>query len=101
MFRARNKPKGFRYTCLGKLANPLLRLGAPIGVNVEKGQASQAIADFVSKYSIVGKEVHGIRFWLRLLASTKLVPTDRLMPLADGANSLLSILAAIIKNSRF
>ena len=82
------------------LANQLLRSGTSISANVEEGQASQSRADFVSKYSIACKEARETHYWLRLLASTELVPTDRLVPLTDEANELIAILATIIKKSR-
>ncbi|MEM1227746.1 MAG: four helix bundle protein [Planctomycetota bacterium] len=82
------------------LANQLLRSGTSIGANVEEGQASQSKADFSSKYSIACKEARETHYWLRLLASTELVPADRLMPLTDEANELIAILTTIIKKSR-
>src|SRR6056297_3269010 len=82
------------------LANQLLRSGTSIGANVEEGQASQSKADFVSKYSIACKEARETHYWLRLLASTELVPADRLSPLTDEANELIAILTTVIKKSR-
>ena len=82
------------------LANQLLRSGTSIGANVEEGQASQSKADFISKYSIACKEARETHYWLRLLASTELVSADRLVPLTDEANKLISILTTIIKKSR-
>ena len=82
------------------LANQLLRSGTSIGANVEECQASQSKADFVSKYSIACKEARETHYWLRLLASTELVPSDRLVPLTEEANELIAILTTIIKKSR-
>ena len=82
------------------LANQLLRSGTSIGANIEEGQASQSKADFVSKYSIACKEARETHYWLRLLASTELVPAYRLVPLTEEANELVAILTTIIKKSR-
>lgn len=78
------------------LANQLLRAGTSIGANVEEGQASQSVADFVSKYSIACKEARETHYWLRLIAVSNLLETGPLRPLIDECNELIAILTSII-----
>lgn len=82
------------------LGRQLLRAGTSIGANVEEGQAGQSRADFVSKYSIASKEARETHYWLRLLASTELVPETSLQDLLDESNQLVAILTTIIKNTK-
>ena len=82
------------------LAHQLLRSASSIGANVEDGQGSQSRADFTAKYSIACKEARETHYWLRLLASTEIVPTDRLKDLIDEANQLIAILTTIVKKTR-
>ncbi len=82
------------------LAKQLIRSGTSIGANAEEGQASQSRADFVSKYSIACKEARETHYWLRLLAETELVASERLQPLLQECNELIAILTTIIKTTR-
>ncbi len=82
------------------LANQLLRSGTSIGANVEEGQASQSEADFISKYSIACKEARETHYWLRLLATTEIMPPERLIDLETECNELVAILTTIIKKMR-
>ncbi|WP_058556765.1 four helix bundle protein [Thiohalocapsa sp. ML1] len=79
------------------LANQLIRSGTSIGANVEEAQASQSVADFVSKYSIACKEARETRYWLRLLAASAIVPEGRLTDMQQECNELIAILTSIIK----
>lgn len=79
------------------IGNQLLRSGTSIGANVEEAQASQSEADFVSKYSIACKEARETHYWLRLLAESKIVPSDKLSDPMKECNELIAILTAIVK----
>jgi len=82
------------------LGNQLLRSGTSIGANVEEGQASQSAADFISKYSIACKEARETHYWLRLLAASKILPSDQLAELETECNELIAILTSIIKKMK-
>lgn len=79
------------------LANQLLRSGTSIGANVEEGQASQSQADFISKYSIACKEERETHYWLRLLADSDIIPSERLNELNAECDELIAILTTIVK----
>lgn len=82
------------------LANQLLRSGTSIGANVEEGQAAQSEADFISKYSIACKEARETHYWLRLLAASGILPSDRLAELETECNELIAISTTIVKKMR-
>jgi len=79
------------------LGGQLLRSGTSIGANVEEGQAAQSRADFVSKYSIARKEARETHYWLRLLAESKIVPSEKLAELIIESDELIAILTTIVK----
>lgn len=82
------------------LMKQLLRSGTAIGAHVEEGQASESRKDFVHKYSIALKEARETHYWLRLLASTDLLPASRLESLTQELNELIAILTTICKKTR-
>ncbi len=82
------------------LMKQLLRSGTSIGANVEEAQGSESKRDFVHKYSIAVKEARETHYWLRLLASTEILPGSRLEPLTNEANELVAILTTICKKNR-
>jgi four helix bundle protein len=82
------------------LANQLLRAGTSIGANVQEGQAGQSRADFLSKYSIACKEARETHYWLRLIAATDGNEDSELQTMIEEANQLVSILIAIINNTK-
>ena len=79
------------------LANQLLRSGTSVGANVEEGQASQSEADFLSKYNIACKEARETQYWLRLIATAKLVPDSQFTEVLNECNELVAILTVIVK----
>jgi four helix bundle protein len=85
----------------GKVLSPqMLRAGTSIGANLEEADAGQSKADFIHKCSISLKEARETLFWLRLFEAEKIVETDRIAPMIQECNELVSILTVIIKNSQ-
>ena len=82
------------------LMNQLLRSGTSIGANIEEGQAGQSEADFASKYNIALKECRETHYWLRLIAETDIISTERLGELTNECNELTAILTSILKKVR-
>jgi len=46
------------------------------------------------------KELEETSYWLELIVDTNLTPTERLRPLQDECNQLLSIFVSIIKRKK-
>ncbi len=82
------------------LANQLLRSGTSIGANVEEAHGSHSKPDFIAKMSIANKEARETNYWLRLLASSHVVPADKLTEITDESSQLIAILTTIVKRSR-
>ena len=82
------------------LAGQLLRSGTSIGANVEEAQGGQSRPDFIVKMYIALKEVRETLYWLRLLIAAELCSAQQLAELTSEANEIVSILVAIVKNTR-
>jgi four helix bundle protein len=80
------------------LSKQLLRSGTSIGANVEEASAGQSRRDFLSKMSIASKEARESRYWLRLLAKSKLTAIDVSKEL-NLADELIRILTSIVKTT--
>ena len=82
------------------LANQLLRSGTSVGANVEEAHGSHSKPDFIAKMSIANKEARETHYWLRLLAASDVVPSEKLTDITDESNRLIAILTTIVKRSR-
>ena len=82
------------------LSKQLIRSGTSIGANVEEAQDAESKPDFIHKMSISLKEARETNYWLKILIATEKKLEQRLLPLLNESNELISILHAIIKNSK-
>jgi four helix bundle protein len=82
------------------LSKQLLRSGTSIGANIEEAKAAQSRADFITKCTIAQKEARETHYWLRLLAATEVVPSERIASLLTEAEQMTRIVAAIIVAAR-
>lgn len=81
------------------LSKQLLRSATGIGANVEEGIAAQSRKDFISKMAIAAKEARETRYWLRLLAQSKLADLDYTMHL-QSADHIINVLKKLSKLPR-
>ncbi|TAE60113.1 MAG: four helix bundle protein [Nostocales cyanobacterium] len=82
------------------LSKQLIRSGTSIGSNIEEAQNAESKADFIHKMSISLKEARETNYWLKILIATEKQLEQRLLPLLNESNELISIIHAIIKNSK-
>ncbi len=82
------------------LSKQLIRSGPSVGANVEEAQEAESRADFVHKLKISIKEARETKYWLRLLIATEENLQQRLLPLLNESNELISILVAIVRNTK-
>jgi four helix bundle protein len=82
------------------LGKQILRSGTSIGANIEEAKAAQSRADFITKCTIAQKEARETHYWLRLLAATEVVPSERIVDLLAEAEQITRIIAAIIVAAR-
>ena len=79
------------------LAKQVLRSGTSIGANVEEASQAESKLDFIHKLAIANKEAFETRYWLRLLADSKLLTTKLASSLIADCDELQRILVASIK----
>ena len=82
------------------LSKQLIRCRTSIGANVEEAQNAESKADFIHKMSISLKEARETNYWLKILIATEKKLEQRLIPLLNESNELISIVHTIIKNSK-
>ena len=77
-----------------------LRSATSIGANVEEGQGSESTSDFIHKFSISHKEARESLYWLKLLNGASVFSSEKLKPIIDETNEIISILSSIIVNTK-
>ncbi|EGJ31583.1 MULTISPECIES: four helix bundle protein [Moorena] len=82
------------------LSKQLIRSGTSIGANVEEAQNAESKRDFIHKMSISLKEARETNYWLKILIATEKNLEPRLLSLLNESNELISIIHAIIKNTK-
>jgi four helix bundle protein len=83
-----------------QLAGQLLRAGTSIGANTEEAKAAYTRREFASKNSIVLRECHEARYWLRIIGTTQLAGSETVSPLLQEANELVGIFTATVRKAR-
>jgi four helix bundle protein len=82
------------------LGKQYLRAATSIGANLEEAQAGESRADFIHKLGIAQKEARESRYWLHLLAESRIVGREKLQPLRRETEELIGIITAIIVNTK-
>jgi len=82
------------------LGKQYLRAATSIGANVEEAQSAESRPDFVHKYGIAQKEARESLYWLRLLAESGIVPSQRLRPLMKETEELFAVITGIILSTK-
>jgi four helix bundle protein len=82
------------------LGKQYLRAATSIGANVEEAQSAESRPDFVHKYGIAQKEARESLYWLRLLAESGIIPSQRLRPLMKETEELFAVITGIILSTK-
>ena len=82
------------------LGKQYLRAATSIGANVEEAQSAESRPDFVHKYGIAQKEARESLYWLRLLAESGIIPSQRLRPLMKETEELFAVITGIILSAK-
>jgi four helix bundle protein len=82
------------------LLRQLFASGTSIGANLAEASAGQSKPDFIAKTCVSLKEAREARYWLMLIAATRLPLKPAALPLIDEARQLVSILTTIVKKAR-
>jgi four helix bundle protein len=73
--------------------------GTSVGAHLEEADAAASRAHFVSLNRGALREAREVRYWLRLIAATRLQNWELVAPLAEEAEQLVRILSAIVKRA--
>ncbi len=77
-----------------------LRAATSIGANLVEARAGESKADFVHKCAIAQKEAREALYWLKLMQRVDLVSPEKLGPLIQETDEILSVVTAIIRNTK-
>ncbi len=109
-FKARTKSFGLaviqlveqlpRQRTLDIIGRQLLRSATSVGANYRAACRGRSSADVVAKLGIVEEEADESLYWLELLGDSKLVPPQRIAPLAREADEIVTMTVASIKTIR-
>jgi four helix bundle protein len=80
----------------------LFRAGTSSGANFEEARAGESKADFIHKMQIVLKELRESHYWIKLIISAKLIPSqdERLKSLQVESKELTSITAKSVVTAK-
>ena len=82
------------------LATQVFKSGTSIGANLEEGRSGESRADFTHKYGIALKEARETLYWLKLIARSEVLPTNRLTDLTNECDEIVAVLTSIIKKTK-
>ena len=82
------------------IADQLLRSGASPGAHYEEARGAESRRDFVHKLGLALKESQETGYWLRVIARSKLVSSQRLDDLIDEVAQLCKILGKSKQTAR-
>ena len=82
------------------MGKQLLRCGTSVGANYRAACRGRSRREFIAKLGIVEEEADESIYWLELIADAGLLNRERLQPLLDEADALLSITIASIRTAR-
>ena len=82
------------------IAKQYLRAATSVGANVEEAHSGESRADFIHKLGIAQKEARECSYWLRLMADSIVVSSQRLAPIRRETEETYAVLTAIIVNTK-
>ena len=79
----------------------LLKSGTSPAANYGEAQSAESKADFIHKLKIALKELRETEIWLKMTFQAELIhPPEKLKPLLDETDALISILFKSIETAR-
>lgn len=82
------------------LAGQLCRSGTSPALNYGDAQGAESRRDFVHKMSVSLKELRETLICLKAVTQAKMLASEKLLPLADEADELISIFVPSIKTEK-
>ncbi|MFN2481221.1 MAG: four helix bundle protein, partial [Pyrinomonadaceae bacterium] len=87
-------PKTTEAQVLGK---QLLRSGTSVGAHYREACRAKSDADFISKIEGALQELDETSYWFELLIESDIFSAERMGPLCEEANELISVLVTVVK----
>jgi len=81
------------------LSKQILRSGTSVGVNIEEAIGAQSKKDFITKLSIVYKEIRETGYWIRLLRDTEYLTREEFDSIFEDCDHLQKIIGKIKKTA--
>ena len=81
------------------LGRQIIRSGTSVGANVEEAQGARSKKGFINSMNIAKKEARETRYWLRLIAASRLLSSDKLKTTLNESEAIIRILTSIVKTS--
>ncbi|MCP4457721.1 MAG: four helix bundle protein [Cytophagales bacterium] len=81
-------------------ASQLIRASSSVGANYRAACRAKSGADFINKLKIVEEECDECMFFLEIIMELDADKLERIKPLLDEANEILSIIVASIGTAR-
>ena len=82
------------------IGKQLLRCGTSVGANYRAACRARSRPDFIAKLGIVEEEADEILYWIEMLIDCALVKQNRVKPLLDETNEIVSMVVSSIRTAR-
>ncbi|HEX3019441.1 MAG TPA: four helix bundle protein [Chitinispirillaceae bacterium] len=82
------------------IAKQLVRCATSVGANYRAVCRARSKADFIAKLNIVLEEADETAYWLEIAAESEMMSPEKINPLLNETNEIISILVASIKTSK-
>lgn len=82
------------------IGRQLLRSGTSVGANYREAYRARSNNEYVAKLGLCLQELDETAYWLELLTDAGILPPDKLAPLHDETNQLISLLTTIVKKRK-
>ncbi|OGH61388.1 MAG: hypothetical protein A3G34_05220 [Candidatus Lindowbacteria bacterium RIFCSPLOWO2_12_FULL_62_27] len=82
------------------VAEQIMRAGTSCGANYEEGRGAESRGDFVHKLSVTNKELKECRYWLKLIAKSKMLANGTATDALDECEELCAIISKSIATAK-
>lgn len=82
------------------ISRQLLRCSTSVAANYRAVCRARSTADFISKIGIVLEEADETHFWIELLGDAGVASAEKLNPVLNEANELVSIFVASLRTAK-
>lgn len=74
------------------VGDQLFRSGTSVGSHLQEARAAESRADFIHKMQMALKKMREAKFWLSLIVSAEIIPTELVSGIFQESDELVAIL---------